>query len=67
MAQRPVDLIVRWLRWPNTDSNSLAPWPIICWRAPFIAVVYFGLSIAWIGVLLANGFSGAKRFWRNAT
>lgn len=65
--ERPLERLVRLLRWPENRNTGLVPWFVIAWRALFMPLVYFGLAIAWLGVALANGPRQAMRFWSNAT
>lgn len=61
------DEILAVLRWPAKAGNGLVPWYVIARRAPGGVLIYCGLAIAWLGVLLANGYSQARHFWRRAT
>jgi hypothetical protein len=62
-----VKRVVELLRWPEDPATGLVPWFVIVWRAAWMPLIFCGLAISWVGVLMANGYSQAKYFWRNAT
>jgi len=66
-SERPFDLIVRWLNWPQDKRTGLVAWYVITWRGLWMPLVYTGLVLAWVGIALANGPRQANYFWRRAT
>jgi len=61
-----VNRVFRWLSWPSTSNNILAPWYQIIWRAIFTPTIYFGIIITYLSVLFAYGPEDANTFWRKA-
>ena len=67
--QRPLGRRVRWLRWlrwPEDKQAGTVPWFVIVWRLPWMALVYVGLAVAWLGVAMISGTREASCFWRDA-
>lgn len=51
------------LNWPATPQNVWNPWYVIVWRVLWAIPVYFGLSIAFVGMLFAHGPREALNWW----
>ena len=64
--RHPLDRLVMWLRWPENKRTGIVPWFVIMWRIPWMALVYAGLAVAWLGVAMISGIHEAVCFWRDA-
>lgn len=53
-------MINKYLNWPHTDANGLAPWYLIVWRALWFPVIYLGWGISYIGIAAGFGLTAAN-------
>lgn len=58
---------VRLLQIPEKPMQKWKWYLLASWKLFIVLFVYFGLFIAWTGVLITNGWDQARKFWRNVS